>query len=511
MQRSEYEDDTSPKAESLTETLPRRSVLQGLGIMAAGLSATASQAAGQAQQQFNFGQTVVDSCSEAVTISVTNQNQEQSQTNAIEGPDADEFTILTGTTIPPGATQNVMILFTPTSAGAKQATIFGSVDGTRVSEATLVGVGVTLANASPDDVANFLEQPVGSQSTISVTPTYPASYPEAIEITGAQKAGQTPDAFEISNVPVGQVVQPGGTFEFDINFVPTSPGLKSANLVVEAQSLPSGFPYCALLGAQGLAIGSGGDLIAEVFDLNEEVLQIILEALELATQDGEYAEIRDLLVQAQPLVEQMLEILDALTGDDSPLTGERLEIIRNVAQQAEQVSNLLNQTIEFIEGFIGTASQSVGLLPTGSIPSMSNRFFSISEVAAQQEQDPREELVRLLEEIIAHAEEIESALRPLVCPEGLDVSFDFQDGAWVATSGDSQGLSVEGDETQATIRAMYPFTVDYTLESEDLTAVAELDEDTGEYCAAIGDGCSTICWFRVYCPENGGPGNNPNT
>lgn len=503
-----------------TRSLARRPVLSAVGAAAfgAGLSVTATRGAAQEQQQFDFGQTVVDSCSETIIVSVTNQDEEQSQTNAIEGPDADQFNILTGTTIPPGETQNVIILFVPTSEGPKQATIVGSVGGTPVSEAALSGVGITLADASPSETANFLEQPVDSQSTISVTGTYPESFPEAIEITGSQTAGQTPEAFEVSNVSVGQVVQPGGTFEFDISFVPTSSGPKSTNLVIESQSLQSGFPYCALVRAQGLAVESGEDPVAEVFDLNEEALQLINEALEqvilvINSQGGSVAEARELAVQARQLIEQMLSILDDLTGDDSPLTGERLQIMRDVAQLAEQMLDLTNQAIEVADQILGTTSQSAGLLPTPSIVSASNLFFSLSGGAVRQEQDSEAELVRLLEEVLVRAEEIDELLEPLVseepqpdpsCPDGLDVSFDFQNGEWVAVSGDAEGLSVEGNETQATVRAAFPFTIDYTLESEDLDITAELNEETGEYCAAIGDCSRSICSFRVHCSENDG-------
>ncbi|MFB9806773.1 hypothetical protein ACFFQF_16620 [Haladaptatus pallidirubidus] len=87
------------------------------------------------------------------------------------------------------------------------------------------------------------------------------------------------------------------------------------------------------------------------------------------------------------------------------------------------------------------------------------------------------------------------------CPD-IDVKYKFKDGTWVAVSGEPDGLSVDGDETHVTICADFPFVVDYELETEETTVEAEKDEETDQYCVTIGDGCTEICWFRVYCPES---------
>ncbi|MFB9809089.1 hypothetical protein ACFFQF_30140 [Haladaptatus pallidirubidus] len=87
------------------------------------------------------------------------------------------------------------------------------------------------------------------------------------------------------------------------------------------------------------------------------------------------------------------------------------------------------------------------------------------------------------------------------CPD-INVKYKFKDCEWVVKSGDPDGLSVEGDETQVTICAAFPFVVQYKLDGEKLTAHAEFDEETDQYCATIGDGCSKIHWFRVCCPKD---------
>lgn len=87
------------------------------------------------------------------------------------------------------------------------------------------------------------------------------------------------------------------------------------------------------------------------------------------------------------------------------------------------------------------------------------------------------------------------------CPD-IDVEYVVKDGEWVARSGDSADLSVEGDETLVTICAEFPFAVDYTVVGgEEFTAPTGFIEETNEHCAVIGDGSTRICRFRVYCPE----------
>lgn len=109
---------------------------------------------------------------------------------------------------------------------------------------------------------------------------------------------------------------------------------------------------------------------------------------------------------------------------------------------------------------------------------------------------------------MAAAHEGEDGADETDCPE-VAVTYVFDGSKWVVVAGDGKGISVEGDTTEVTLRAEFPFIAELTAADgiEFLTPVPTIrfDEKTNEYYRVVraprGNGPIAICRIRVTCSE----------
>ncbi len=195
---------------------------------------------------FDFGSVTVGSnSSQTLLISNTGTAALVVDATTLIGPDAGQFSLLSGGapfTLPPGQSRNLVIGFSPGSAGAKNASIrFSSNDPNQPSfDFPLTGMGVL---ASVPDIAidppsyDFGTATLGSTTshTFAVTNRGTAD----LVVSAITLAGANPSQFSIGG-GTSFTLSPGGTRDLVVNFVPTARGSMSAALRISSNDPDQG-------------------------------------------------------------------------------------------------------------------------------------------------------------------------------------------------------------------------------------------------------------------------------
>ena len=201
----------------------------------------------------SFAPTVAGSAGPIVSFTVSNTGGVASGllSASLGGGDAGQWTVLAdtcaGVALLPAASCNIDVGFTPTSAGAKTATL--TVDGTHgnTTSAALSGTGLIPATLSiAPATRDFGALVAGAASApVSFTVTNAGEVPSGN--LASVLGGAEPGEFSvISNGCAGSALGAGGRCTIDVRFTPSSPGAKLASLTVAAT--PGGAPMASLTG-----------------------------------------------------------------------------------------------------------------------------------------------------------------------------------------------------------------------------------------------------------------------
>jgi PKD repeat protein len=185
----------------------------------------------------NYGSVAVGQ-SGSTFVSVANNGSETlmvSSTSLI-GADASEFGVAGGGvfSLAPGSSQNLQVSFSPSSGGAKSATLRVSSDDPNESviNVALSGVGtaleqdITVAPLSRDFGSIVVGQSATSQ-TINIMNDGSAN----LSVTGLSLTGPNSAEFGLGG-PGSFVLTPGASQDVQVNFTPGSVGSKSASLLI---------------------------------------------------------------------------------------------------------------------------------------------------------------------------------------------------------------------------------------------------------------------------------------
>ncbi|WP_161782621.1 choice-of-anchor D domain-containing protein [Halococcus sediminicola] len=155
----------------------------------------------------------------------------------IAGADAGEFTITDGGgsfELSPNETRTITVAFSPTSTGAKSATLevasddadSPTVTGSLTGQATQSNIAVDPASLDYGDVSN------DGQATQTVTVTNDGDAP--LSVSGATISGRDAGEFTITDGGGPFTLAPGESREVTVQFAPSSTGDKTAEVVIES-------------------------------------------------------------------------------------------------------------------------------------------------------------------------------------------------------------------------------------------------------------------------------------
>jgi hypothetical protein len=169
-------------------------------------------------------------------------------------PNAGDFNIQAntcGSTLAPGASCSINVTFSPTAAGARQASlVITDSDVTSPQKVALKGNGTYVKFSKPDLI--FSNQPVGTTSgpkLVSLTNTNPSAALtiNSITITGAN-AG---DYAQTNNCPIAPAtLASGANCVITVTFTPTQTGNRVANVTVNSND--AGGPSAVVLKGVGI-------------------------------------------------------------------------------------------------------------------------------------------------------------------------------------------------------------------------------------------------------------------
>ena len=189
--------------------------------------------------QNDFGSVLINATSGTASFTVTNTGEATSGaiTPVVTGTNAGDFLPTNGcTTLAGGGTCVITVVFKPTSAGTKSASLVvsGSPGGTVM--AALLGTGNvpgTITLNAPTQLS-FGSVTVGSLGT-QQTFTFQNTGTVATSAITTTAAGSDPGEFtKVSDNCNGQTLAPNATCTVVVNFRPTSPGPKTASFIVSA-------------------------------------------------------------------------------------------------------------------------------------------------------------------------------------------------------------------------------------------------------------------------------------
>jgi hypothetical protein len=183
----------------------------------------------------SFGTQQVLVTSAAQTVTVTNTGTVAFAVGAtLSGTNPGQFAQANscGASLAPAASCQISVTFTPTSQGAKSATLNVNVTGAASQSVALSGTGLlgtfTVAPA-PLAFGNQQTNTTGSQAlTVTNTGTGPLTVSNTLTLGGANPLQFGRTSACTSALP------PGGTCQITVTFTPTSTGLKNATLTVPA-------------------------------------------------------------------------------------------------------------------------------------------------------------------------------------------------------------------------------------------------------------------------------------
>jgi hypothetical protein len=198
-----------------------------------------------ASQSIAFGGVALGSTSTAVTATVQNTGDAPLNVSAVAliGANANQFSIVTGTTgahvVAVGATDSWGVVCSPTSIGAKNATLRISSDAlndtTFTFALTCTGEGAVFMSSGPVDFGGV---PVGMSDTLSATITNNGNIDGTIT---AITSGDPAFTFVVVGGDPPRVVAPGGSITVDVTFMAADGSLVSSNLAVTTDGTPSAF------------------------------------------------------------------------------------------------------------------------------------------------------------------------------------------------------------------------------------------------------------------------------
>jgi hypothetical protein len=219
-----------------------------------------------------FGNQVVGSSSSAVTITITNSGSAPLTIGSLSltGADASQFSlgILTpASPIAASASATFTVTFSPTSTGAKAATINIAHNG--INTATpftfdLSGTGVTpqiavadtngaiSSGAAASGVRAFGNQAVGSSSAaITITVSNPGTSP--LTVSGLSLTGTGASSYALGALTPASPVAAGGSSTFTVTFTPVSAGAKAATVNIAHNGSNTATPFTFDLSGNGIA------------------------------------------------------------------------------------------------------------------------------------------------------------------------------------------------------------------------------------------------------------------
>ncbi|MFN8512849.1 MAG: choice-of-anchor D domain-containing protein [Chloroflexia bacterium] len=219
--------------------------LSGVGI---------SSAVGLTPASLDFGNQQVGTTSPAKTVTLTNTSNGPLSITSVVSSSA-EFQVVGNTcgsqTIAPNATCTVSVVFSPTSAGAKTATLTIA-DSTNTGNhiVSLTGTGITGGLRFDPVAINFGQQQVLTTATQSIVVTNISSGP--VTISAVTLGLGTNSAFTLTgNTCVGATLPAGGSCVVGVNFTPTTTGLLNGSVVFTDTA--AGSPHTVTLSGQGTA------------------------------------------------------------------------------------------------------------------------------------------------------------------------------------------------------------------------------------------------------------------
>jgi hypothetical protein len=234
---------------------------EAAGSLGLAIAGTAIQSvSGPAAQVFpaaqDFGQIVEGQTSATKVISVANVGGQTVGISGIKvtGMNAGDFaqSNTCEATLAVNANCSVSILFTPSLAGAEQATLQVSDNAPGSPQtATLTGTGVagqgsvTLAPAS----LNFGTIAEGTTASQTVTVTNSGS--SALHVSSVALSGSNPGDFSETNTCVGNAVAVQGNCTMTVKFAPQTQGQRTASLVIVDDG--AGSPQSLALSGSGAA------------------------------------------------------------------------------------------------------------------------------------------------------------------------------------------------------------------------------------------------------------------
>ena len=241
---------SGPGARTATLTIPGDAVntwtsvlpLTGTGVGAAvaGISVAPASLA--------FGDRRTNATGTAKTVTVTNTGSAPLTVSALTlgGTDAAQFAAVgCAAAVAPGATCTVDVTFTPTTDGAKAATLTVASDAPGAAPVVdLTGAGITPQVAVTPTTLAFGDQAVGATSAArTVTVSNPGTGPltvAGLTVTGA-------DASEFAATGCTTPVAAGGSCTVSVTFAPGATGARTASLQVVSDAATAA-PAVALTG-----------------------------------------------------------------------------------------------------------------------------------------------------------------------------------------------------------------------------------------------------------------------
>ena len=195
-----------------------------------------------------FGDRLTDATGTGRSVTVTNTGDAPLHVSGLtlDGTDAGQFTAVGCTAaVAPGGTCLVDVLFTPTSDGAKTATLTVASDAPGTAPVVdLTGTGITPRVAVTPTTLAFGDQATGTTSAArTVTVSNPGTAPltvSGLTVTGA-------NASEFAATGCTAVVAPGGSCTVSVTFAPGATGARTASLQVVSDAATAA-PAVALTG-----------------------------------------------------------------------------------------------------------------------------------------------------------------------------------------------------------------------------------------------------------------------
>jgi serine protease len=218
----------------------------------------------------SFPDTLVNQTTPAQSVTLTNTNTGSTSLTmdpaSITGSNAADFAMPTdtcsGVVLPPGATCSISVTFTPSTTGARTASLSVPSDASNSPNGvTLSGTGTMPAVSIASASISFPTTAVGSSAPAqTVTLTNTGTGP--LLVGGVSLTGANPGDFAISaDSCSNQTIAPGASCSISVTYTPSATGTRTANLSIPSNA--PGSPHRVdLSGTDVSPASSGGCFIA---------------------------------------------------------------------------------------------------------------------------------------------------------------------------------------------------------------------------------------------------------